>query len=289
MDAHNWNADDYIGEVYVKKRDYIIDKLLILNIKNKKITGNLKYKEVFDCHGNPWIDGETGWPKEVIDLEESDVNLIELIQHMVNERKETDILPDELLIAAGFEPPERKTFDLNSPRIQEDAFYEDVISDETILKLMDLPLSKMKQQVAMLAAEKKKTDAAVMAAAKIGLLFYEESLKKPANEKMFVAEYKEHLDKFPALPDTTIKRLYKNLPDGYRFTREGGQIPCEQTDMRPVIKAAALAGSMAHERDSMNIVALKKSLSVEHYAVPSDDILEEIIAAVMKLEIEEID
>jgi hypothetical protein len=46
---------------------------------------------------------------------------------------------------------------------------------------------------------------------------------------------------------------------------------------------------MAHERDSMNIVALKKSLSVEHYAVPSDDILEDIITAVMKLEIEEID
>jgi hypothetical protein len=56
-----------------------------------------------------------------------------------------------------------------------------------------------------------------------------------------------------------------------------------------VIKAAALAGSMAHVRDSMNIVALKKSLSVEHYAIPSDDILEEIIAAVMKLEIEETD
>ena len=293
MDAHNWNADDYIGEVYQKKRDYVIDKVLVLNIKNKNIAGHCVYKSVFDDGGYPFIDEETGDLVEKLDLEKSDVDLIGLIQYLVKDLKDISIIPGELLIAAGIEPPTRNTSEVNSSGNGEinkdDVFYEDVISDETILKLMDLPLPKMKQQVAMLAAEKKKTDAAVMAAAKIGLLFCEERLQKPANEKLFVTEYKKHLDKFPALHDTTIKRIYKNLPDGYRFTRDGGQAPCDHADMRPVIKAAALAGSMANIKDSMNIGSLKKSLSVEQYVIPPDDILEAIIAAVKNLEIEEDD
>ena len=138
----------------------------------------------------------------------------------------------------------------------------------------------------MLAAEKKKSDASVMAAAKIGLLFCEEGLQKPANLEKFVAEYKKHLDKFPGIPDTTIKRIYKNLPEGYRLSRDGGKQSSDQVDIGSIIKAAAFAGSMAHERDSMNVTALKKSLSLEQYAIPSDNILEEIITAVKKLELD---
>lgn len=172
------------------------------------------------------------------------------------------------------------------PQEVNEAEYEDIISDEAILKLMELPLPKMKQQVAMLAAEKKKTDAAIMAAAKIGFMFYEEGLSKPTTEKLFVSEYKKYLDKLPELPDTTIKRIYKNLPEGYRASRDGGKVTSDQADVVPIIKAAAFAGSMAYERDSMNVSALKKSLSLEQYLIPSDDILKEIIAAVKKLELD---
>jgi hypothetical protein len=103
--AHNWNADDYIGEVYKRKREYVVYKLLILNINNKKFDGNVRYNEVFDDDGYPIDDPATGEQAKELDFEKSDVNLIELIKYMVNELQEIAIIPDELLIAAGIEPP----------------------------------------------------------------------------------------------------------------------------------------------------------------------------------------
>jgi len=138
----------------------------------------------------------------------------------------------------------------------------------------------------MLTEEKKKWDASIMATAKIGLLFCEEGLQKPATEEKFLSEYKSHLDKFPALHDTTLKRIYKNLPDGYRFSRSGGNIASEQADLTPIIKAAAFAGSMAYDRASMNKTSLKKSMSLEQYVIPSDDLLVKIIDAVKRLELD---
>lgn len=284
MDAHVWNEDDYYGEVYERKKSYITEKVLLFYINKYNVEGTPIYERVYDCNGNV---------SKELDLNKSNINIVKLIKKMVDDKKDNLIFSDELLIAAGIEPANGSASDVNISRegnlVQGKMFYEDVISDETILKLMDLPMPKLKQQVAMLAAEKKKTDAAIMVAAKIGLMFCEEGLHKPVTEKQFLVEYKKHLDMFPFLPDTTIKRIYKNLPAGYRFSRDGGQMPGEQADMRPVIKAAAFAGSIVSARDNMNVGSLKKSLSIEHYAIPSDGILEEIIAAVKNLEIEEDD
>jgi hypothetical protein len=285
--AHNWNADDIIYQVYKRKRDFVINKLLILNKKSNKFEVNVRSKGVFDHRGYPDKDPETGEQKTELDLEESDVNLIELIRYMVNERKEIDILPDELLIAAGIEPPERNTSNLNSDEDgelnQNDAFYEDIITDETILKLKNMTLPQMKHQVAILTEDKKKCDAAVMAAAKIGLLFCEEGLQKPATQKKFVAEYKKHLDKFPGLHDTTIKRIYKNLPEGYRFSRDGGKLSSDQVDILPIIKAAVFAGSIYDTDDVKDLGKLKADLTEflkEHNCeLPSDDVLLKIIEA----------
>jgi len=104
VSAHNWNADDFIYQVYKRKRDYVIYNLLILNIKNKNVVGNVRYKYVYDDHDCPCFE-ENGEHAQELDLDESDVNLIELIRYMVNERQEIDIIPDELLIAAGIDPP----------------------------------------------------------------------------------------------------------------------------------------------------------------------------------------
>jgi len=171
--------------------------------------------------------------------------------------------------------------------ISSDPFYEDVISDETILKLKELPLPKMKQQVAILAAEKKKNDATIIACAKIGLLFYELGLTKPTTKELFVSEYMKHLDMLPILPVATIQRLYRHLPGGYRRTTDGGQVAIEKADVDPIIMAAVLAGAQSGDRASMNVKSLSKSLAIEGYAIPDDGIMEKIIAAVMKLEVEE--
>lgn len=160
--------------------------------------------------------------------------------------------------------------------------YEDIMADETILKLKELPLPQLKQQVAMLAAEKKKWDASIMAAAKIGLLFCEEGSQKPVTEDKFISEYKKHLDKFPALPDTTLKRIYKNLPDGYRFSREGGKAPSseQEVNLTSIIKAAVYAGSI-YDTDAAKVLKdLKDELAEYKYQIPTDNVLQKIIEAV---------
>jgi len=181
-------------------------------------------------------------------------------------------------------PPNDKVNDINATNNAE-LYYEDIMSDETIFRLKSLPPHQLKQQVAMLAAEKKKWDASIIAAAKVGLLFYEEGLTRPTKENLFVAEYKKHFDKLPPLPKSTIERIYKHLPDGYRRATDGGKVATEQQDIDPIIKAATFAGSQVVHRESMNLKRLKKSLSIEGYNVPSDDILEKIIAAVKKLDL----
>lgn len=282
MDAHNWNADDYIGETYNRKRDYIINKLLITNINNKKIAGRVIFNHVYDDQRNQLYDDSTGKPLEELDLEKSDVNIIDLIRLIVSDLKDISLIPDDLLIAAGIEPPSRNTSDSdgNGSLIQGDAFYEDIISDETILKLKELPPEKLKQKVVMLAAEKKKWDASIIAATKIGLLFYEEGLPKPTNEKAFVAEYKKHFDKLPPLPETTIKRIYTHLSDGYRRAIDGGQISGVQIDIAAIVNAAVYAGTIYDTDDVKILEKLRAELTEHKYALPSDDILSKIIEAV---------
>lgn len=167
--------------------------------------------------------------------------------------------------------------------LSNDPFYEDIITDETILKLKELPLPRMKQQVAILAAEKKKSDAAIIACAKIGLLFYELGLPKPATQDLFVSEYVKHFDKLPEIPVTMIKRLYKHLPMRYRRTIDGGQLAVEKADVDSIIKAAVFAGYMEGTKGDVNGTELIASLRAESYEVPEETTLQKILVAMSKL------
>jgi hypothetical protein len=163
-------------------------------------------------------------------------------------------------------------------------FYEDIISEETILKYKDLPLPLMKQQVVMLAAEKKKSDAAIIAAVKIGLLFYEEGLSKPATKDLFIAEYKKHLDKLPSLHDTTIERIYRHLPEGYRRSLAGGKVVAESTELDQIIKAAVFAGYKEGTEGDITGNDLVSALRDESYKVPEEGIIQKILEAMNKLQ-----
>lgn len=158
--------------------------------------------------------------------------------------------------------------------------YEDVISNETIQKLKELPPHQIKQQVAILAGEKKKWDASIIAATKIGLLFYERGLTKPATRELFIQEYKNHCDLLPELKNTTIERIYRHLPEGYRRTIEGGRLATEQEDILSIIKAAIYAGSIFDTSDVKTVEGLKQALREVSYPMPSDDILLKIVKAI---------
>ncbi|MBL0226254.1 MAG: hypothetical protein IPQ16_12030 [Geobacteraceae bacterium] len=231
--------------------------------KVKKKTPNVRLSEFA-----VWaIENNIRCPQEIID--KAPANLKRTDKPIVAAEENTPVAE---LSTVPSEPKQSSVLD--------NSVYEDVISDETILKLMELPLPKMKQQLAILAAEKKKTDAAIMAAAKIGFMFYEEGLPKPTTEKLFVSEYKKYLDKLPELPETTIKRIYKNLPEGYRASRDGGKVASEQTDLTPIIKAAVYAGSIYDTDDVKKLSKLKAELEENEYDLPSDDVLNKIIEAV---------
>ncbi len=156
-------------------------------------------------------------------------------------------------------------------------------SYETLHKIKNLPFNLMKQQVVMLAAEKEKWDTSIMVAVKIGLLYYEEGLSRAATEKMFITEYKQNTDKFPALPDTVLKKIYKHLPDGYRYSREGGKAAKENNqaiDLGPIIKAAVYAGSLVGSEDAETLSGLKKRLASDEIPLPADDIMKKIFKEV---------
>lgn len=105
MDVHVWNDDDYVADVYERKRTYIIDKILLLYTKNNNIDCTPRYKWALDGKGDPRINGETGDPIQELDVDNSDVNLVELIRFMVNDQKDRLAFPSELLIAAGIPLP----------------------------------------------------------------------------------------------------------------------------------------------------------------------------------------
>lgn len=170
--------------------------------------------------------------------------------------------------------------------VKQEVELDDVISDETILKLKELPLPKLKQQVVMLATERNKWDASMLAAANIGILFFEGGLAKSATLEVFMSEYKKQLDKLPDLPDTAIKKIYKYLPDGYRYSKSGGRAnkdDSQSVDINPIIKAAVYAGSIYDTDDAKKLSKLKAELAKNEYEIPTDDVLQKIIAAVKNI------
>jgi len=260
MDAHNWNADDYIGETYHRKKDYIINNILVANIKKKKIVGNLIYSLAYDADNYPVLDENTGYHVEELDLEKSDVNIIDLIHWIVDDLKDISLIPDDLLIAAGIESPKRNRSDSSSK------------ADP-----------KIAAELGSLRLEKDKWDASIDAATKIGLLFYEKGLEKQPTKEAFIKAFVEHLG--DELPGSTIERIYKALPSGYK--QLGGR-PKKDTateNIDNVIQAAAFAGTLHEAPVRLKISNLRDELKDIGISVPDDSILKKIIDAIKNLDI----
>lgn len=152
------------------------------------------------------------------------------------------------------------------------------------VKDMDLPM--LRKKVAELTIEKDKWDRSITAAAQIGLLFYENELPKPITKDEFIQKFTLQLGE--GLPDSTIEKIYKLLPSDYKL-KGGRPKKTAGTDNGTAnidtvaIRAAVYAGSIYDTSDAKKPTALMKVLKEAEYDVPSDEILNKIIAAVKEI------
>jgi hypothetical protein len=198
-------------------------------------------------------------------------------------------LPEEFIkLIAGRQGNDTKSDDKHSDTPKETSDeggdikypdYKGVKFDELDKKKFD----ELKKYYKMLQLEESKWRRSITIAAKIGLLFYERSLNKPTTRPAFLEKYKQEFDSM-LKNDTVANHIYDNLPEEYRG---GSGTPVCVPDFDVIINAATFAGAQAGDRESMNIISLKKSMKLENIAQPSDDVIEKIIVSVKQLDIED--
>jgi hypothetical protein len=96
MNAHNWNIDDSLADVYQRKYKHITDFVLINCIKNKSIIGKVIYTELSDNDGDPLIHPATGDIWTELNTYESSVNLKSLIEFIIKDLQDASYVPNEL-------------------------------------------------------------------------------------------------------------------------------------------------------------------------------------------------
>ena len=106
--AHNWNVDDSIQNVFYGKRKYVLSDLLECNINKGVIKGKLVYEYICDDEGNPCaVDPDTEEFARELNLDISYVYFKSLINYVVNDVKDSPLIPDELRVIAGMDVPEK--------------------------------------------------------------------------------------------------------------------------------------------------------------------------------------
>jgi hypothetical protein len=109
VNSHDWSADDSIQRVIAGKRKYVTTNVLVHNITNEIIKGELVYEYICDDEGNPCaVDPDTEEFATELRLDKSYVNIISLINYVVNDIKDASLITDELPVIAGIDVPNGK-------------------------------------------------------------------------------------------------------------------------------------------------------------------------------------
>ncbi len=109
VNLHDWSVDDSIPKVIANKRKYVTTNLLVHNITNKIIEGELVYEYICDDEGNPCaIDPDTEEFATELRLDKSYVNIKSLVNYVVNDIKDASLITDELSVIAGMVVPKGK-------------------------------------------------------------------------------------------------------------------------------------------------------------------------------------
>lgn len=259
VNAHNWNVDDTIQSVFESKKSYALNNVLLDNIKNNVIDGCIKYEVIVDPEGYPVnTDPFTGEPIPTLMQRDSYVNVKSLVKYIVDDIRDTAVIPNELLIAAGM------SID---------------VTDKNCSEKSDHAISR---ELGTLRHEKLKWDASIKAATEIGLLFYKDELPKPATMEEFIAEFNSRVG---GLPNTTVEMIFKALPEDYKQKTKRKKISTVATgisseDLSTAIKAAVYAGSLFETPDAKDVKRLTELLNEYEYQIPPEPVLQKIIEAV---------
>jgi hypothetical protein len=104
VNSHDWSVDDSIPKVIASKRKYVTTNVLVHNITDKIIEGELVYEYICDDEGNPCaIDPETEEFATELRLDKSYVNIKSLVNYVVNDIKDASLITDELPVIAGID------------------------------------------------------------------------------------------------------------------------------------------------------------------------------------------
>lgn len=264
VNAHSWNIDDTIEKVSDSKRKYIKNTVLIHNIEKEIVKGKLVYDYIYESYGIPLADPETNEYITELKYDQSYVNVKSLIQYVVSDINDVSLVPDELLVIAGIDIPDKK-------KTSDQGKTDPAIAIE----------------LGTLRNEKIKWDTSIRAATEIGLLFYEGELSKPTTRAAFVEEFNS---KVGGLPDTTVTMIYKALPSDYKH--KGGKPKIAKSeasavsrigDLNTAIKAAVFAGSIYETPDAKDVGRLSEMLTGNKCQVPPTTVLEKIIEYVKEV------
>jgi len=109
VNSHDWSVDDSIQKVIDSKWKYVTNKLLVYNITNKIIKGELVYEYICDDEGNPCaVDPDTEEFATKLRLDKSYVNIKSLMNYVVDDIKDARLITDELPVIAGIDVPKGK-------------------------------------------------------------------------------------------------------------------------------------------------------------------------------------
>jgi hypothetical protein len=259
LSDHSWKNGEQTFKVAEMKRKYVVNNVLLYGIDSKLIDGQRVNILVTFDDGMPCVD-DMGEDVYELSYDLSYVNVVSLIKYVADDIKDKYLIPEKLLVLAGIEVKQGK-YSGGQAEIDTDT----------------------KQELETLRLEKLKWDASITAATKIGMVFYENGDDRKMLKEEFVNTFSEQLGK--DLPDTTVEKIYKALPIGFR--QLGGR-PKKETapgNVDDVIPAAVFIGTLHEAPERLKLESVKEELKENSIKVPDDEILKKIIATLKKLDV----
>ncbi|TGU71623.1 hypothetical protein E4633_15045 [Geomonas terrae] len=140
------------------------------------------------------------------------------------------------------------------------------------VELEDLSKEKfddIKKYYGMLQEEVKKLNKTIGIATRIGLLFYENNLPKPANAPIFREAYNKAFD---GIPMRLVERIYNSLPEEYKsYTDRSVKPDINEDTLASIIDASVAAGLIRSKGELANVKELEQKLiNFELEALPTE-------------------
>jgi hypothetical protein len=135
----------------------------------------------------------------------------------------------------------------------------------------------IKKYYGMYRAEDAKSKKAIRIATSIGLLFYENGLKKPATKEDFKVAYKESIG---GIPMRLVEIIYNALPDKYKSlagkTKEVEDVPIDDATLDTIIESSIVTGFIRSENEIEDAKDLGKKLKRLEFETPPEQYLKAI-------------